>query len=132
MPARSVRSCIRFPTCRAGWTAPRSPASSPPLYDSSSPRVAQAPLSWTRALRQTIAADDHFRSDPEAYLEREGKSDDLEDTSWLLQRAEAELVHRLLGLLGYAANPRNLDLSDHPVLAHELKTLQEELARRPH
>ncbi|WP_157846734.1 hypothetical protein [Streptomyces noursei] len=36
---------------------------------------------------------------------------------WHRRQREAGIVHRLLGLTGYAANPRNIGLSDLPDLA---------------
>jgi hypothetical protein len=48
----------------------------------------------------------------------------LDDPDWHRQQQEADIVHRLLGLVGYAANPRNIDLSDFPDLARAIVDLQ--------
>ncbi|MBQ0867414.1 hypothetical protein [Streptomyces sp. RK75] len=100
------------------------------LYYANKPPIEQAPLSWTRSLRQALDADNRFRTDPQSCLEQE-EIDELTDISWRLQRKEAALVHRLLGLLSYAAVPRNLDLSGHADLAQEIRALHDELSRRP-
>ncbi|MER6047240.1 hypothetical protein ACFC0M_20230 [Streptomyces sp. NPDC056149] len=73
----------------------------------------QEPLAWPRALRECVAWDKRFRNTPPA-----GPVDeDAGDPDWHRRQREADIVHRLLGLIGYAANPRNIDLSDLPDLA---------------
>ncbi|MEU3189806.1 hypothetical protein ABZ686_04040 [Streptomyces sp. NPDC006992] len=101
------------------------------LYHANEPRIEQSPLAWARSLRQALDADTRFREDPAAYLEQEEGDDELTDISWRLQRKEAELVHRLMGLLGYAVTPRNLDLSGYADLAEEIRALHDDLARCP-
>ncbi|MGD3109504.1 hypothetical protein [Streptomyces sp. YGL11-2] len=73
----------------------------------------QAVLAWPRALRECVAWDERFRSTSSAALVDE----DADDSDWHRRQREADIVHRLLGLIVYAANPRNIDLSDLPDLA---------------
>ncbi|MFP8962714.1 hypothetical protein ACLIYP_19450 [Streptomyces nanhaiensis] len=44
---------------------------------------------------------------------------------------EAAILRRLLGLLAYAANPRNIALSDRPELVRDIALLVAELTRAP-
>ncbi|MER5227213.1 hypothetical protein [Streptomyces flaveus] len=78
------------------------------------------PLVWPKALRECVAEDEHFRNTPQAAVDDGG----LDDPDWHRQQQEADIVHRLLGLVGYAANPRNIDLSDLPDLADAISDLQ--------
>lgn len=56
------------------------------------------------------SADAHFRASPP-----DPGDDDLDD--FRRQQQEADLVHRLLALISYAAHTRNSDLTDLPELA---------------
>ncbi|MEU0646045.1 hypothetical protein [Streptomyces umbrinus] len=78
------------------------------------------PLVWPRALRECVTEDEHFRNTPQHPVDDGG----LDDPDWHRQQQEADIVHRLLGLVGYAANPRNIDLSDLPDLADAITDLQ--------
>ncbi|MGW1768280.1 hypothetical protein ACWCQL_30090 [Streptomyces sp. NPDC002073] len=45
---------------------------------------------------------------------------------------EADLVHRLFGLIGYAVDPHVVDLADHPNLVPEIRISTPRLApQRP-
>ncbi|MGP4051240.1 hypothetical protein [Streptomyces sp. 2A115] len=77
---------------------------------------------WPRALREGVAEDEHFRNTPQYPVDDGG----LDDADWHRQQQEADIVHRLLGLVGYAANPRNIDLSDLTDLAAAISDLQSE------
>jgi hypothetical protein len=61
--------------------------------------------------------------------------DGLNDASWQRQQQEADIVHRLLGRIGYAANPRNIEFTDLPDLADAIVDLyndsQQAATRRP-
>ncbi|MFE7077381.1 hypothetical protein ACFU96_45605 [Streptomyces sp. NPDC057620] len=83
-------------------------------------KPAWEPLVWPGALRDCVAEDERIRSSPPHPVDDGG----LDDLDWHRQKQEADLVHRLLGLVGYAANPRNIDLSDLPDLADEISHLQ--------
>jgi hypothetical protein len=48
----------------------------------------------------------------------------LDDADWPRQQQEAEIVYRLLGLISYAAEPRNIDLSNLPDLADAVSDLR--------
>ncbi|MFG2593894.1 hypothetical protein [Streptomyces sp. NPDC048438] len=63
---------------------------------------------------QCLAEHHRFRAAPQAHLSAERQH--LGDEKWQLQQQEADILHRMLGLLRYAADPRHLDLSDHPEL----------------
>ena len=69
----------------------------------------QEPLVWPNALRECGAEDRRLRTAP-APVE-----DDL--AAFQRQQQEADIAHRLLGLISYAASARNIDLSDLPDLA---------------
>ncbi|KES03422.1 hypothetical protein BU52_30765 [Streptomyces toyocaensis] len=72
----------------------------------------QEPLVWPKALRECVDEDERFRRTPPLLVD-----DGLHDPDYQRQQQEADIVHRLLGLIGYAANPRNIDLTDLPDLA---------------
>jgi hypothetical protein len=78
----------------------------------------QAPLVWPNALRECVAEDERFRKTPLPPVD-----EDLDDPDWHRQQQEADIVHRLLGLIGYAVNPRNIDLSDLPDLGDAISDL---------
>ncbi|MFF6931231.1 hypothetical protein [Streptomyces californicus] len=48
---------------------------------------------------------------------------DIGDEKWQFQQHEADILHCMLGLLRYAADPRHLDLSDHPDLRDQVARL---------
>ncbi|MFF4858688.1 hypothetical protein ACFY2N_27795 [Streptomyces rubiginosohelvolus] len=52
------------------------------------------------------------------------------DDQYQLQQHEADILHRMLGLLRYAADPRHLDLSDHPDLREKIARLAKNLTKR--
>ncbi|MFF2430967.1 hypothetical protein [Streptomyces mirabilis] len=79
----------------------------------------QAPLVWPKALRECVAEDERFCNSPLPPVD-----DGLDDPDWHRQQQEADIVHRLLGLIGYAVNPRNIDLSDLPDLGDAISDLQ--------
>ncbi|MGX1915800.1 hypothetical protein ACWIID_44500 [Streptomyces phaeochromogenes] len=54
------------------------------------------PLVWPRALRECVTEDDHFRNTPQHPVDDGG----LDDPDWHRQQQEADIVHRLLGLVG--------------------------------
>ncbi|WP_157880815.1 hypothetical protein [Streptomyces griseoruber] len=74
-------------------------------------------LVWPTALQDCVAEDERFRSTPPP------PADDPDDATWHRQQQEADIVHRLLGLVSYAANPRHIDLSDLPALADTVRDL---------
>lgn len=81
-------------------------------------------MTWPGALKQRLAEYHRFRAAPEAHLSAERQ--DLGDEKWQLQQQEADILHRMLGLLRYAAEPRHLDLSDHPGLREMIARLDKE------
>ncbi|MCX4740804.1 hypothetical protein [Streptomyces antibioticus] len=76
------------------------------------------PLVWPEALRECVAEDERFRSSPPPPVD-----DGLHDHQWQRQQQEADIVHRLLGLIGYAANPRNIELAGLQDLADAILDL---------
>lgn len=62
--------------------------------------------------------DEHFRRTPPHPID-----DGLHDPEWQRQQQEADIVHRLLGLVCYAANSRNIELADLPDLADAISDL---------
>ncbi|MEU0041137.1 hypothetical protein [Streptomyces sp. NPDC006333] len=70
----------------------------------------QEPLVWPRALRECVAEDERFLRTPPAPV------DEGFDADWHREQQEADIVHRLLGLISYAVNRRNIELSDLPDL----------------
>ncbi|MDL5199528.1 hypothetical protein [Streptomyces sp. ALI-76-A] len=90
------------------------------------------PLVWPTALRDCIAEDERFRSTPP----QPPDAGDLDSPEWHRQQQEADILHRLLGLVRYGANPRNIDLSDLADLADAIRDLhrdsqQQTKTRRP-
>uniref|UniRef100_A0AAU2UX87 Uncharacterized protein n=1 Tax=Streptomyces sp. NBC_00003 TaxID=2903608 RepID=A0AAU2UX87_9ACTN len=85
------------------------------------------------ALAECLAEDERFRAAPQ---EADVGVRELGDEKWQLQQQEADIVHRMLGLITYAANPRNIDLADHPELAATIVQLcaqsQTQSKVRPH
>ncbi|MGW7313158.1 hypothetical protein [Streptomyces sp. NPDC054865] len=79
------------------------------------------PMSWPPHLRECLAEYERFLAAPEDYLTAEQR--DLGDTQWQIRRAEAEIAHRLLGLVRTAAQGRDIDLSDHPELLVTIREL---------
>lgn len=55
---------------------------------------------------------------------------DLGGEQWQLQKHEADILHRMFGLLRYAADLRHLDLSDHPGLREQVARLGTDPATR--
>ncbi|MGW0885409.1 hypothetical protein [Streptomyces sp. NPDC002671] len=80
--------------------------------------TSQEPLVWPKALRECVAEDERFHKTPPPLVD-----DGLDDANWQRQQQEADIVHRLLGLIGYAANPRNIELTDLPDLADAISDL---------
>ncbi|MCG7208158.1 hypothetical protein MB828_30855 [Streptomyces arenae] len=77
------------------------------------------PLVWPTALRDCVAEDERFRSAPQQPTD----GDDPDGPDWHWQQQEADILHRLLGLVRYAASPRNIDLSDLPSLVDAIRVL---------
>ncbi|MFF3518147.1 hypothetical protein [Streptomyces sp. NPDC002573] len=75
------------------------------------PQSPREPLVWPKALRECVAEDERFRRSPPPPVD-----DGLNDPESQRQKQETDIVHRLLGLIGYAANPRNIELADLPDL----------------
>ncbi|MFF4542166.1 hypothetical protein [Streptomyces aureus] len=84
------------------------------------------PLVWPTALRDCVAEDKRFRSAPP----QPPDDGDLDGPDWHWQQQEADILHRLLGLVRYAANPRNIDLSDLPDLINAIRDLQKPYLNR--
>ncbi|MGW2965110.1 hypothetical protein ACWDGI_42625 [Streptomyces sp. NPDC001220] len=76
-------------------------------------------LVWPTALRDCVAEYERFRNAPQQSTD----DGDLDGPDWHWQKQEADLLHRLLGLVRYAANQRNIDLSDLPDLADRIRAL---------
>ncbi|MBT1187242.1 hypothetical protein HET69_25400 [Streptomyces sp. CJ_13] len=72
-------------------------------------------MTWPARLKACVAEYERFQRSPEEYVSEEDRA--LGDEQWQLRRTKAELAHRLLGLVGQAADERDIDLSDHPDLA---------------
>ncbi|MEU1519008.1 hypothetical protein ABZ490_43915 [Streptomyces sp. NPDC005811] len=79
------------------------------------------PLVWPKALRECVAEDERFRRSQPPPVD-----DGLHDPQWQRQQQEADIVHRLLGLIGYAANPRNIELAELPDLADAIHDLYDD------
>lgn len=84
-----------------------------PRPTSTPDRAQPVSLVWPKALRSCLTEDDQFRSDPQGFSS-------AADPVWQREKKETDIVHRLLGLISYAANPRNIDLSDLPELARSI------------
>ncbi|MEV4443122.1 hypothetical protein AB0K09_29765 [Streptomyces sp. NPDC049577] len=82
-------------------------------------------LAWPRALKECLAEDEQFRSTPPAPCDGES-TEETEELDWRRQQQEADIVHRLLGLISHAAIRRNIDLSDHPDLLGAITALHDE------
>jgi hypothetical protein len=82
------------------------------------PEPPRQPLVWPNALRACVAEDKHFRTSPPSLTD-----DGLNDPDDQRRQQEADIVHRLLGLISYAVNPRNIDLTDQPDLAEAILDL---------
>lgn len=78
-------------------------------------------MTWPSALKECLAEHLRFRENPRAHLSPERL--DVGDEKWQFQQHEADILHRMLGLLRYAADPRHLDLSDHPDLRDQVARL---------
>jgi len=91
------------------------------VRSSSSPdgRAEPVQLVWPTALRDCVAEDERFRSTPPPA----SGNGDPDDPAWHRQKQEADILHRLLGLVSFAANPRNIDLSDFPDLVDAIYDL---------
>ncbi|MFD3456994.1 hypothetical protein ACFWVC_33065 [Streptomyces sp. NPDC058691] len=72
---------------------------------------------WPDALRECLAEDEQFRVDPP-------RDDSHPDPDWKIEQQRTAIVHRLLGLVTYAAWPRNIELSDLPDLTSALAELR--------
>ncbi|MFE7112884.1 hypothetical protein ACFU98_38560 [Streptomyces sp. NPDC057575] len=86
-------------------------------------------MTWPAALKQCLAEHARFCSAPETYLSPE--RDGLDDDQWQLQQQETDILHRMLGLLRYAADPRHLDLSDHPNLHEKIARFDQRSQLQP-
>ncbi|MGW8988330.1 hypothetical protein ACWGRF_00120 [Streptomyces zhihengii] len=89
--------------------------------------TAPAPVSmtWPAALEQCLA--EHIRLQAALKGESGTQRDEMED--WRSQQHETDILHRMLGLLRYAADPRHLDLSDRPGLRERIAGLDAEFRR---
>ncbi|MGW7587741.1 hypothetical protein [Streptomyces rubiginosohelvolus] len=85
-------------------------------------------MTWPSALQECLAEHLRFREDPQAHLSPERLY--VGDDQYQLQQHEADILHRMLGLLRYAADPRHLDLSDHPDLREKIARLAKNLTKR--
>ncbi|MEV7114390.1 hypothetical protein [Streptomyces anulatus] len=100
--------------------------SAPVNQDGTAPE--QVDMAWPSALKECLAEHLSFRADPRAHLSAD--SLDLGDEQWQLQKQEADILHRMFGLLRYAADLRHLDLSDHPGLREQVARLDTDPAIR--
>ncbi|MGA4867212.1 hypothetical protein ACPB9J_31735 [Streptomyces lavendulocolor] len=86
-------------------------------------------MTWPQALKQALEEHDRFRAAPWECVAVEQDddtmiapgNDPMED--WRIRQKEAQIAHRMLGLLGHAADPRYVDLSDHPELLKAVRRL---------
>ncbi|MFE3519686.1 hypothetical protein [Streptomyces sp. NPDC059166] len=85
-------------------------------------------MNWPSALEECLAEHLRFRADPQAHLSPDGLAPG--DREWQLQQQQADILHRMLGLLRYAANSRYLDLSDYPDLRERVARLDYDPAIR--
>ncbi|MFD3641516.1 hypothetical protein [Streptomyces griseus] len=86
-------------------------------------------MTWPGALKECLAEHLRFRADPRAHPSTDRSAPG--DEEWDFRQRQANIVHRMLGLLRHAADPRNLDLSDHPELRELVAHLDQESAIRP-
>ncbi|MYV43025.1 hypothetical protein GT030_30240 [Streptomyces sp. SID1328] len=84
-------------------------------YPAKEPRT---PLVWPSSLREAVAEAERLRTQPPPHT-----GDSLHSPEDQRQQQEADTAHRLLGLIAYAANPRNIDLSDLPDLADAIRDI---------
>ncbi|MFD3814348.1 hypothetical protein ACFWRZ_04680 [Streptomyces rubiginosohelvolus] len=123
--ARAIHSAARALTAipdlqqRANGSAEAVLMAAPVNQDGSAPEPVD--MSWPSALKDCLAEHLRFREDPRAHLGPERLY--VGDDQWQLQQHEADILHRMLGLLRYAADPRHLDLSDHPDLRGKIARL---------
>ncbi|MER7750181.1 hypothetical protein ABT013_33485 [Streptomyces bacillaris] len=75
-------------------------------------------MAWPSALKECLAEHLRFRTNPRAHLSPDRLG--LGDEQWQLRQQQADILHRMLGLLRCAADPRHLDLSDHPELQEQV------------
>ncbi|PVC82111.1 hypothetical protein [Streptomyces sp. CS014] len=80
-------------------------------------------MAWPSALKECLTEHLRFREDPWAYLNTDRLAPG--DEEWQLVQQQGDIVHRMLGLLRYAADPRHLDLSDYPDLRQRVANLQD-------
>lgn len=85
-------------------------------------------MAWPSALKECLAEHLRFRADPWAYLNTDRLAPG--DEEWQLVQQQGDIVHRMLGLLRYAADPRHLDLSDHPDIRQLVAGLDQDPAIR--
>lgn len=85
--------------------------------------------STERARAECLAEHLRFRENPRAHLSPERLY--VGDDQWQFQQHEADILHRMVGLLRYAADPRHLDLSDHPELREQVARLTTDPVVRP-
>ncbi|MEU5032273.1 hypothetical protein [Streptomyces milbemycinicus] len=78
---------------------------------------------WPKALQECLAEDERFHTTLTENLSLGGET-------WQLRLQEADIVHRMFGLLSHAANPRHIDLSDHPELIERITQLYNESQRQ--
>ncbi|MET8816447.1 hypothetical protein ABZW47_31160 [Streptomyces sp. NPDC004549] len=76
------------------------------------------PLVWPRALQESVVEAERLRRQPPPTVD-----DSLHSPEEQRRQQETDLAHRLLGLIVYAANPRNIDLSDLPDLADAIRDI---------
>ncbi|MFD8406035.1 hypothetical protein ACFV1G_15315 [Streptomyces anulatus] len=85
-------------------------------------------MTWPSALKEYLAEHLRFQADPRAHLSVDRLAPGDED--WELHQRQADIVYRMLGLLRHAADPRHLDLSDHPELLELVARLGQDSAIR--
>ncbi|QPP05263.1 hypothetical protein G4Z16_01415 [Streptomyces bathyalis] len=73
-------------------------------------------LRWPTALKECLREDAPFRTDV-------SKTEEVASHRSNRREQEADIVHRLLGLITYANYPRNIDLGDLPDLAEAIADL---------
>ncbi|MFB7776217.1 hypothetical protein [Streptomyces bauhiniae] len=65
-----------------------------------------------------MAEAERLRTQPPSYT-----GDHLHSAEDQRQQQEADIAHRMLGLITYAATPRNIDLADLPDLADAIRDI---------